>query len=1050
MTAARQNRSGRGTCIVVIGFVAALLFGHDNSEGGVNTWTSAGPGHEVLSLTPDPRDSSTIYAQTFAGSSSTSDGGVTWRPKAPSSSPHPARIYVDPFSSDILYCDTASGILRSNDKGATWTSLGSVAGWSYRDNPQGRFLLHPAIQGTVFAGIYEAVLRSSDRGDSWTWLGMGGGGDLTPLAVDPFISARIYVNASAVGLLRTAGDGVSWESCSVGLSGSATALVADSHHQGVLYVGTTAGLFKTVDGATSWQPAGAGLPTGPIAGLALDPAESSILYALVNGSCWVSHDGAMTWAELPVPLEDASALALGPGSPAALLVGDSRGRFIRSSDGGVAWGEKALLPVSGLSVWALAVDSRDPAHYYAGGEAGSSVSRDTCRSWSQTDLAAPGIVTIAPDPSTPLKALAVRFLKGIYKSDNGGGSWTLVKSGRFYGLAIDPTDASIAYAGSMGFGLWKSVDSGTTWTEVTTFPNTSLRSPTILAVAVRPDNPSWIAAGLMNGSTNLVTSTDGGSSWTPLQVGNASELVNLAWDPHHPGTLYGTSLSSGVFKITPTGAEAMNDGIPVDSRGQRVIYGLALDPTSPGVVYVGVSNVGVFKSRDGGLHWKQLGSGLEGLVTDEIVVDQANPSLIHAATSKGVFSFTQVPLTVSAATPGFGESSGGTEVAISGSAFTDGLTVSFGGVTATAVTVRGDSELTAVTPPHDPGKVDVTVAAPDGQTATLQGGFTYFAPVSLTLMPTALSLPVGAVATLTLALSSAHPADLAIGLSSSDPAFVAVVSQAVIPAGAVSAVVGVRGLKTGGPVTVSAALPAAVGGGSATALVRVTDAQYLVPSVAHNPGLGGSAWRSDIAVVNPGTEDASLTLTYTPTSGSARTQTATLAAGATTEWRNVLESLFGIGASESSQGVVKVDSDVPVSVSSRTYNQSSTGTFGQNYPALTTADALTSGEIGILPQLKKNAAFRTNVGIVNLGGAECSVRLRFFSAAGTQVGEKTLTAGVGRWTQQSDVFANVGAGTQEIAYATVEVLTANGLAWTYASVVDAATGDPTTVPVQRR
>jgi hypothetical protein len=222
---------------------------------------------------------------------------------------------------------------------------------------------------------------------------------------------------------------------------------------------------------------------------------------------------------------------------------------------------------------------------------------------------------------------------------------------------------------------------------------------------------------------------------------------------------------------------------------------------------------------------------------------------------------------------------------------------------------------------------------------------------------------------------------------------------------------------------------------------------YAVPSVAHAPGATSTQWRTNVAAVNRSGGTASLTFTYLD---DARTivRTATLANGATAEWSDILVSLFGLSSSTSAKGTLLVGSDRRLAVTSRTFNQAAAGTYGQYYPALTQANAIAAGSVGIIPQIKKNAAFRTNLGVVNLGTASCVVAVKVFNAAGAQVGTtKQMTVPDGRWQQQDDIFGNVAAGNQDIAYATVEVLTAAAKAWAYASVVDNATGDPTTMPV---
>ncbi len=77
--------------------------------------------------------------------------------------------------------------------------------------------------------------------------------------------------------------------------------------------------------------------------------------------------------------------------------------------------------------------------------------------------------------------------------------------------------------------------------------------------------------------------------------------------------------------------------------------------------------------------------------------------------------------------------------------------------------------------------------------------------------------------------------------------------------------------------------------------------------------------------------------------------------------------------------------------------------------------------------------------------------MRLFDGSGRQVGTtKAITVGPGQWFQQFDIFADVGAGDQALAYATIEVQTPGGLVWAYGSLIDNGTGDPTTLALQIR
>ena len=74
---------------------------------------------------------------------------------------------------------------------------------------------------------------------------------------------------------------------------------------------------------------------------------------------------------------------------------------------------------------------------------------------------------------------------------------------------------------------------------------------------------------------------------------------------------------------------------------------------------------------------------------------------------------------LSAISPASGPTSGGTAVTLTGQNFASGATVTFGGVAATSVVVVNATQITANTPAHAQGSVNVVVANPDGQSATL-------------------------------------------------------------------------------------------------------------------------------------------------------------------------------------------------------------------------------------------------------------------------------------------------------------------------------------------
>ena len=108
----------------------------------------------------------------------------------------------------------------------------------------------------------------------------------------------------------------------------------------------------------------------------------------------------------------------------------------------------------------------------------------------------------------------------------------------------------------------------------------------------------------------------------------------------------------------------------------------------------------------------------------DVVVTNSN-NLSGTLANGYTYNAPSTAVTITSIAPNSGTTSGGTGVTIAGSNFAAGATVSFGGVPATNVNVVSPTSITATTPAHEFGAVNVVVTNPNNQTATLNGGFTY-------------------------------------------------------------------------------------------------------------------------------------------------------------------------------------------------------------------------------------------------------------------------------------------------------------------------------------
>jgi hypothetical protein len=220
----------------------------------------------------------------------------------------------------------------------------------------------------------------------------------------------------------------------------------------------------------------------------------------------------------------------------------------------------------------------------------------------------------------------------------------------------------------------------------------------------------------------------------------------------------------------------------------------------------------------------------------------------------------------------------------------------------------------------------------------------------------------------------------------------------------------------------------------------------VIPAVAHLIGSGGTLWRAELGITNDFGEAVSVDLVYNDETR-ALSASAEIPRGGGLSWTDVLVDLFGLEPADEAAGVVEISSVTPVVAGARSYAATPEGTFGQSLPALTSSDGIGPGQVGTIGQLARSPDRYTNLGVVNVGQAAVRVAISLRSGSGEPLGESiVLDLDPGRWRQLFDVLT--GFGQQAAASARVEVLSPGGRVWAYASVIDALTRDPTTVPLQ--
>lgn len=231
-----------------------------------------------------------------------------------------------------------------------------------------------------------------------------------------------------------------------------------------------------------------------------------------------------------------------------------------------------------------------------------------------------------------------------------------------------------------------------------------------------------------------------------------------------------------------------------------------------------------------------------------------------------------------------------------------------------------------------------------------------------------------------------------------------------------------------------------------------TENHLYIATAAHVQGYQGTQWRTDIEVHNTGLDSAEYAvqlLVRNEENAEPQTVTFTLPARRTARTVDALASLFQYTGA----AAVRI---VPVSGSiiatSRTYNQTSRGTFGQYVPAVARGAAIHDSATARLIQLSHEpslqSGFRTNLGLVNASPATITVDALFYNSNGYLLGGKTYELKPFEFRQYDKVFEQVTASPVDDGYISLKSTTTGARYFAYASVVDNLTGDPVFIPAQ--
>ncbi len=639
----------------------------------------------------------------------TRDGGTTWRnltDRAQTSSV--GSIAVDPTDDRVVYVGTGEanyanhsryglGVLKTTDGGATWALLGS-------DTFAGRCVSHIAIDPrdprVLYAGVTPAggfpekaaakghplkdgplgVFKSTDGGLTWTHLTNGLPAEAaTDLAMVDSAPDVLYAaigrpfGSASNGVYRSRDGGQSWTKLGGGLPTanvgrvSVTASGLNPNRVYALFVNradaagggaSTLGAYRSSDGGDTWTPVATGNFQATygwyLCEVRVKPTNAdTVLFAGL--SLLRTTNAGASFSTVTTPHVDHHA-----------IVWDAQGRLLVGSDGGVFRsvndGGSYTALNNGLGTCqfyaALSTHPTQPEVMLGGLQDNGTVRRTTdTKAWS-THIGGDGGYTQIDQLSPNTMFAQFQGAGNVYRSTNGGASWSAVGSGISTGdrvaffspIEIDPTNSSRILLAT--HRLYRSLNGGTSWSVIS--GDLTNGSGAVRALAVSKSNPQVVWTASNDGVVSR--STDGGTTFTRVLTGVPGwprVTREITIDPIDQQTVYLAVSQFGTDQVRRTTDGGLTwtvlDGdlpdVPVNvvevdrSGGQPVLYA--------------GTDIGVFKSTDGGQRWFRPGLGFPNACVIDIRLDPARKRVVVATQGRGAW---ELVLSGRKGTPGTGSS----------------------------------------------------------------------------------------------------------------------------------------------------------------------------------------------------------------------------------------------------------------------------------------------------------------------------------------------------------------------------------------------------------
>jgi len=513
--------------------------------------------------------------------------------------------------------------------------------------------------------------------DSTNTSGWSGGdaGRLNVIKYNPLKTTTIYAGAASGGLWRSYDAGHTWTPIGDNLASMGiTDIQFVPNDTNTIYLATgdldgndipSVGLLKSTDNGQTWHQTGLTFTLSQhvyLGNIVIDPVTPTTLYVATSAGLKKSTDSAHTWTTLHVGNNYVMNIAMNPGNDSLIYATTFMGKYYYSNNGGQTWNNQpASLPAAGIFRESIGVTPANPTYVYLlaanypyGGFEGIYLSTDSGKTFTAQFTEAANQVDLLDWTQNG-------------SGTSGQGWYTLT-------IAVNPLNAQQVFVG--GVNLWESNNSGTSWTCVSNWADSSI-SPNYVHADIHrlvylPDtsavlvaNDGGIFEGKPSGWSNLSSGLSVGQIYKIGASAHTSDLVLSGWqdnggnEDNGPGSswqeVFGSdgaaciidwsddnyqygSFTEGWFLLSTDKGNSFNT-IPTTSINEQPswITPLVEDPANSQTLYAGFTNI--WKGPNRGSSWSSLAALPAGSGTHvvDIRIAPSNNQYIYTTNGTQVF-----------------------------------------------------------------------------------------------------------------------------------------------------------------------------------------------------------------------------------------------------------------------------------------------------------------------------------------------------------------------------------------------------------------------------